>query len=188
MLDKEQKIYTKKGDKGETSLVGGTRVPKFHDRIEAYGTVDELNSFVGLLKDQIGSDNQYYYILSKIQNELFIAESIIATEDSNLLKSLPALDKADVAFLENEMDLMNESLPILSNFILPSGHPFVSQAHVVRCVCRRAERAILKASVNNQIDEIIIQYFNRLSDYFFVLGRKFALDLKVPEIIWKTKV
>jgi len=188
MIKNEQKIYTKKGDTGQTSLVGGTRVPKYHDRIEAYGTIDELNSFVGLLKDQIGTVNSYFSVLDKIQKDLFVAESIVATEKSDLLKALPKLYKEDVQFLENEIDKMNEHLPLLTNFILPCGHPIVSQTHVARCVCRRAERTILKAAINHEVDEIIIQYFNRLSDYFFVLARKLALDLNVPEISWKTKV
>jgi cob(I)alamin adenosyltransferase len=185
MNKNEQKIYTKKGDSGETSLIGGARVPKYHDRIEAYGTIDELNSFVGLLKDQIGIENVYFLILEKIQNELFIAESILATEDDALLKALPTLNKEDVLFLENEIDKMNESLPDLNNFILPSGHIFVSQVHIARCVCRRAERAVLKSSVQHKIDNIVIQYLNRLSDYFFVLARKLAFDLKVQEVKWK---
>jgi cob(I)alamin adenosyltransferase len=180
------KIYTKTGDKGETSLIGGKRVPKYHMRIEAYGTVDELNSFVGLLRDQ-EIDPYYKNVLLQIQERLFVAESILAKDESNKELNLPCLKLDDVLFLENEIDSMNEKLPPLGNFILPGGHPAVSLAHVARCVCRRAERIIIQLSEQYQVQEIVIHYFNRLSDYFFVLARKIAQDTGVGDLLWKAE-
>ena len=183
---KEWKIYTKTGDKGETSLLGGKRVPKYHQRIEAYGTIDELNSFVGLLRDQdmIG---HFKDILFEIQDRLFTAESMIAADQGSEGFTLPVLLEDDVSLLESEIDQMNESLPPLANFILPGGHPAVSLAHVCRTVCRRAERQVIHLAVDHPVDDLIIRYFNRLSDYFFVLGRKLAQDLGVPDQVWKAR-
>jgi cob(I)alamin adenosyltransferase len=180
------KIYTKTGDKGETSLIGGKRVPKYHKRIEAYGTVDELNSFVGLLRDQ-EIDPYYKNVLLQIQDRLFVAESILAKDESNKDIELPCLKEKDILFLENEIDTMNEKLPPLQNFILPGGHPAVSLAHVARCVCRRAERIIIQLSEQYPVEDIVIQYFNRLSDYFFVLARKIGQDTGVGDLLWKAK-
>lgn len=183
---KEWKIYTKKGDKGETSLLGGKRVPKYHQRIEAYGTIDELNSFVGLLRDhEIAS--HYKDILLEIQDRLFTAESLIAADEGSEAFQLPTLCDDDISLLENEIDQMNEALPPLSNFILPGGHPVVSLAHVCRTVCRRAERHLIRLAVDHPVDGLIIRYFNRLSDYFFVLARKLALDQDIPDQVWKAR-
>jgi cob(I)alamin adenosyltransferase len=185
-MDKH-KIYTKTGDKGETSLIGGTRVPKYHIRIEAYGTVDELNSFIGLIRDQ-DINPHYKDILLQIQENLFVAESILAYDPAVGARTLPCLIEKDIIVLEKEMDTMNEMLPDLHNFILPGGHTTVSYAHVARCICRRAERIIIELSEKSPIPEIIIRYINRLSDYLFVLARKLALDNGVKDIIWKARV
>ncbi|MDX9942547.1 MAG: cob(I)yrinic acid a,c-diamide adenosyltransferase [Bacteroidales bacterium] len=183
---KEWKIYTKTGDSGETSLLGGKRVPKYHPRIEAYGTIDELNSFVGLLRDQDIAP-RYKDLLFEIQDRLFTAESLIAADKGSENFPLPNLSQEDISLLEQEIDRMNESLPALSNFILPGGHQAVSMAHVCRTVCRRAERHIILLATNHLVDDIIIRYFNRLSDYFFVLARKIALDLDIPDQVWKAR-
>lgn len=180
----EWKIYTKTGDKGQTSLIGGTRVPKHHIRIEAYGTVDELNSFIGLIRD---SDIPMHYknIILEIQDRLFTAESLLALDantDTNI--ELPQISDEDIEFLEKEIDSMNESLPVLNSFILPGGHIVVSYCHVARCVCRRAERIIIRLSEENKVDDVIIRYFNRLSDYLFVLARKMSQVFNVPETPW----
>jgi cob(I)alamin adenosyltransferase len=180
------KIYTKKGDKGETSLIGGTRVPKNHIRIEAYGTLDELNSFVGLLRDQ-DIHPHYKKILLNIQENLFIAESLLAAEPPSENQKLPCLTEKDIVLLENEIDEMNESLPTLENFILPGGHNSVSLAHVARCICRRAERIIITLDNIAPVPAFIIKYINRLSDYFFVLARKLALDNNVEDVLWKAR-
>jgi cob(I)alamin adenosyltransferase len=183
---KEWKIYTKTGDKGETSLLGGKRVPKYHLRIEAYGTIDELNSFVGLLRDHDIAPH-YKEVLFEIQDRLFTAESLIAADQGSEDFNLPALNESDITLLEREIDQMNEALPPLTNFILPGGHPAVSLAHVCRTICRRAERIIIHLAADNPVDELIVRYFNRLSDYFFVLARKLALDQGIPDQVWKAR-
>ena len=180
------KIYTKTGDKGETSLIGGKRVPKDHLRIEAYGTVDELNSFVGLIRDH-DINSHYNEILLQIQECLFIAESLLAKDETDKIIQLPCLKESDITLLETEIDVMNEELPELTNFILPGGGMAASYAHVARCVCRRAERIIITLSDKMQVQEIIIKYINRLSDYFFVLARKLAQDAGASDIIWKAR-
>lgn len=182
----EWKIYTRGGDKGETSLLGGRRVPKHHLKIEAYGTADELNAFIGLLRDQDISMN-YKDVLLEIQDRVFTAESILACDEGCKPEYLPDMHDEDILLLENEIDKMNEALPELTNFILPGGHPAVSYAHVCRCICRRAERIITQLADQDKIDELVIQYFNRLSDYFFVLARKIAFDLGVSDTIWKAR-
>jgi cob(I)alamin adenosyltransferase len=181
------KIYTKKGDKGETSLIGGKRVPKFHDRIEAYGTLDELNSYIGLIRDQ-DIDIHTREVLIEIQDRLFTAESLLAADDSASLEKLPHLFEDDVTLLENEIDKMNEQLPAMKNFILPGGHIIVSHIHVARCICRRAERLTVRLAQHFDVDELIIKYLNRLSDYLFILARKFTHDFKVTEIPWKARM
>lgn len=186
-MSKEWKIYTKTGDKGTTSLIGGARVPKYHPRIEAYGTVDELNSFIGLLRDQ-DIDAHSKTVLTIIQERLFTLESMVAQEPNNEAVDLPRLSSGDVELLEKEIDKMNEKLPPLTSFILPGGHPFVSYSHICRTICRRSERLLIKLSVDSQVEDINIIYLNRLSDYFFVLGRKLAADLKVDEILWKPRL
>ncbi|HEX7411860.1 MAG TPA: cob(I)yrinic acid a,c-diamide adenosyltransferase [Bacteroidales bacterium] len=184
-MSTDWKIYTKTGDKGETSLLGGTRVPKYHDRIEAYGTLDELNSYIGLLRDQ-DIDIHYKEILLIIQDRLFTAESLLAADP--LIEptyALPQMHEEDILLLENEIDKMNEVLPQLTSFILPGGHPAVSHAHIARCICRRAERLTIKLSTSSPLDMIIIRYLNRLSDFLFVLARMLAKDLNATETVWK---
>ena len=186
-MSKDWKIYTKTGDKGTTALIGGTRVPKYHERIEVYGTIDELNAFIGLLRDQ---DIDYHSkeMLIEIQERLFTLESLVALDPDKKMDSLPQLEDSDVVLLEKEIDKMNEQLPPLTAFILPGGHQVVSTTHICRTICRRAERLIIKLSKNSTVDEVSIRYLNRLSDYLFVLGRKFAMDLKAEEVVWKPRL
>ena len=186
-MSRDWKIYTKTGDKGTTALIGGIRVPKNHPRIETYGTVDELNAFIGLLRDQ-EIDTYSKQRLTKIQEQLFTLESQVALDPDKNSSKLPALFDEDVEMLEKEIDKMNETLPPLTAFILPGGHPVVSYAHICRTICRRAERLIIKLNTNSSVDEINIRYLNRLSDYLFVLGRKFAMDFKVEETVWKPRL
>jgi cob(I)alamin adenosyltransferase len=184
------KIYTKTGDKGKTSLFGGTRVPKYHLRIESYGTVDELNSHIGLIRDQ-KIDTNTFNALIKIQNELFTLGSMLATPpEKEILKSgkerlnINKISADSVLFLENEIDSMNESLSPMTHFVLPGGHTTVSYCHIARCICRRAERIATQLNDENPINEIILIYLNRLSDYLFVLARKLTFDTKAQEIKW----
>ena len=184
------KVYTKTGDKGTTALFGGTRVPKDHIRIDSYGTVDELNSYIGLIRDQ-EIDSHYKNILIEIQDRLFTVGAILATPQEKeilkngelRLKNLGIID-TDIELLENEIDKMEESLPQMTHFILPGGHPTVSHCHIARCICRRAERLAVHLSHNEQVLEIAIIYLNRLSDYLFVLARKLSSDLKAEEVKW----
>ncbi len=184
------KIYTKTGDKGTTALFGGTRVKKYNLRIESYGTVDELNSYIGLIKDQEINDEAKESLL-KIQNELFTLGAMLATPpEKETLKSgkdrlnIPKVDEDSIAFLENEIDKMDLILPQMTHFILPGGHQAVSFCHVARCVCRRAERLSVELNDEEPVNENILKYLNRLSDYLFVLARKLTLDLDVAEIKW----
>lgn len=187
-MSSEFKIYTKTGDKGETSLIGGKRIPKYHDRIEAYGSLDELNSFIGLIRDQ-KIDEHSHQVLLEIQDRVFIAESILATDpDANFKPKLPQIFEEDIVMLEGEIDKMNESLPALTNFVLPGGHPVVSYCHIARTVCRRAERITLKLAQSNKVDLLVIKFLNRLSDYLFVLSRKVAKDMHVVETPWKARI
>ncbi|MEZ4949557.1 MAG: cob(I)yrinic acid a,c-diamide adenosyltransferase [Saprospiraceae bacterium] len=158
------KIYTKTGDKGETSLFGGKRLPKYHVRIESYGTVDELNSHIGLVRDSI-QDKSTRVLLKEIQDRLFTIGSNLASDPAKNMK-IPDLTNADIEMLEKQMDLMEKDLPVLKNFILPGGHPTVSFCHIARCVCRRAERMVVALSEEEQVEPIIMTYLNRLSDYF----------------------
>lgn len=180
----EYKIYTKGGDKGSTSLMGGTRVPKYDDRINAYGTLDELNSFLGLIRD-LGVNNHYKSIILGIQNFLFTAESYLASETKESAERLPELSEESVFLLEHEIDEMNKDLPPLKNFILPGGHPIVSYCHISRTICRRAERLVIKLAEEHEINPVIIRFLNRLSDYLFVLARKMTKELGAGEIPWK---
>ncbi len=187
------KIYTKTGDKGTTSLFGGTRVPKHHIRIDAYGTVDELNSWIGLVKDQPVTPHTKE-ILHYIQDRLFTIGAVLATPpEKEILKNgkqrlnIPKISEEDVSMLEKEMDMMNEELPPMTHFILPGGHQSVSFCHVARTVCRRAERISSLLSEEEPIDASVIQYLNRLSDYLFVLARKLSNDLQAEEIKWIPK-
>ncbi len=180
-----QKIYTKTGDQGETSLFGGKRLPKHHLRIEAYGTVDELNSWIGLLRDST-TDESVQSLLKTVQDRLFTLGSNLASDpDKDMLT--PDILEADVTALEAAMDQMNETLPPLKNFILPGGHPTVSHAHITRCVCRRAERQVVALAQNEPVEMIVVRYLNRLSDYLFVLARKLAADLGAAEVVWKPR-
>jgi cob(I)alamin adenosyltransferase len=183
------KIYTKTGDGGKTSLIGGTKVPKSHRRIEAYGTIDELNSFVGLCFDHL-QDNKIDNILSEIQDRLFTIGSALACDpDKETKLKIPDLLETDVVLLEKEIDRMNEVLPEMRSFILPAGHVAASTLHVARCVCRRAERCIVRMQKkNDEVPDLIIKYLNRLSDYLFVLARYAALKLGAVEIPWKPRV
>lgn len=183
-MSKEYKIYTKGGDKGETSLLGGTRVPKYHDRIEAYGTLDELNSYIGLIRDQEINEH-YKEILFDIQNVLFIAESHLAADKVENIEQLPKLNPDRITLLENEIDSMNEELVPLKSFILPGGHTVVSYCHIARTICRRAERLVIKLASQYDINPVIVKYLNRLSDYLFVLARKIAKDFNVEDTLWK---
>ena len=183
------KIYTKTGDKGTTSLIGGTKVSKAHLRIEAYGTVDELNSYIGLCKDLL-TDETGKKILLEIQDRLFTIGSSLACDPVKEPKmKIPDLKEMDVELLEKEMDRMNESIPPMKNFILPGGHITLSQLHIARCVCRRAERCCVRLETENEeVESIIIRYLNRLSDYLFILSRYTGHQLKVEEIPWKARV
>ncbi|MBC7874563.1 MAG: cob(I)yrinic acid a,c-diamide adenosyltransferase [Ferruginibacter sp.] len=183
------KIYTKTGDKGTTSLIGGTKVPKSHLRIEAYGTVDELNSYIGLCKDML-TDDPGKKILLEVQDRLFTIGSSLACDPVREPKMrLPDLVETDVELLEKEIDKMNELIPPMKNFILPGGHPTLSQLHIARCVCRRAERCCVRLEMEKEeVEGIIIKYLNRLSDYLFVLSRFAGHQLNIPEIPWKPRV
>jgi cob(I)alamin adenosyltransferase len=183
------KIYTKTGDKGKTSLIGGTKVAKSHIRIESYGTVDELNSFIGLLGDYLG-DAHVKKNLKEIQDRLFtIGSSLACDPEKEPALKIPDLKEADVLFLEKEIDRMNESLPVMKNFILPGGDVAVSTAHICRCVCRRAERTCVSMQENNLfVEPLVIKYLNRLSDYLFVLARFIAHQGHIEEIVWKPRL
>jgi len=183
------KIYTKTGDDGTTSLIGGTKVPKSHLRIEAYGTVDELNSYIGLCKDLL-TDEQGKNTLLEIQDRLFTIGSSLACDPIKEPKMrIPDLNETDVELLEKEIDRMNEIVPAMKNFILPGGHTTLSQLHIARCVCRRAERCSVRLELESlEVEAIIIKYLNRLSDYLFVLSRYTGQQLNVGEIPWKPRV
>jgi cob(I)alamin adenosyltransferase len=179
------KIYTKTGDSGETSLIGGTKISKSNIRIDCYGTIDELNSYIGLCND-LFTHEQSNIALKEIQDRLFTIGSALACDpDKEPLMRLPDLVKDDVTFLEKEIDSMMEQLPAMKFFILPGGHATVSHLHVARCVCRRAERLCVQMQQQNLfIDSLIIIYINRLSDYLFTLSRYAAQLLKAPEVNW----
>lgn len=177
------KIYTKTGDKGETSLVTGTRVKKYHPRIESYGTVDELNSFLGLLRShKVGEEVQNDLIW--IQNKLFSIAANLSMDDKKISFKIPQVEEEHIHFLEKGIDKMNEELPALSDFILPGGSLAVGVCHVARTVCRRAERLIILLAEENEVDEKVIRFINRLSDYLFVLARKLTKDFNVEEAAW----
>ncbi len=186
-MSEEFKIYTKTGDTGQTSLIGGTRVPKFHPRIETYGTIDELNSFIGLVRDQ-DIDQHSKDILLEIQDRLFTLESLIAVDpEAGVAPKLPQLKEEDISLLEREIDAMNSELPELKSFIIPGGHIAVSYCHVARCVCRRAERAAIRLDKAQKVDAMYIKYLNRLSDFLFVLARKLSKLKNVDETHWKPR-
>jgi len=187
------KIYTKTGDKGTTALFGGTRVPKHHIRIDSYGTVDELNSHLGLIRDQ-DINNHYKEVLIAIQDRLFTVGAILATDpEKATLKNgkqrldIPKISEEDIETLEKEMDQMNESLPEMTHFVLPGGHQTVSFCHIARCVCRRAERLATALNDLEPFQPESLKYLNRLSDYLFVLARKLSYDLQADEVKWIPK-
>jgi cob(I)alamin adenosyltransferase len=183
------KIYTKTGDQGKTSLIGGTKVPKSHIRIETYGTVDELNSYVGLVNDLI-ADEHSKKILKEIQDRLFtIGSSLACDPEKEPLMKMPDLKEEDIVLLEQEIDKMNEVLPPMKSFILPGGHVAVSTTHVARCICRRAERNCVNMQQQDVfVDPLVIKYLNRLSDHLFVLSRYIGHLLNAPEVPWKPRI
>lgn len=185
MDEKKWKIYTRKGDKGFTSLIGGTRVPKNHIRVESYGTIDELKSFSASLFDTIAEGQEKNFLLTIIK-DLFLIESHLAVAPNfKEKKYFPELSAALIISLEKEIDRMNEALPLLKSFILPLGHTSISSAHIARTVCRRAERYVLTLSESEEVNELILQYLNRLSDYFFVLARCLAKENGVGDVEWE---
>lgn len=183
------RIYTKTGDKGETSLIGGVRVPKSHIRIESYGTVDELNSYLGMVND-LCQNPQIASALREIQDRLFTIGSALATNPDKEVKiKLPDLHESDVVWLEQEIDAMNEVLPEMRSFILPGGHLASSTCHVARCVCRRAERICVSMQQEDEfVPPLVISYLNRLSDYLFVLSRYISHINHAPEIPWRARL
>lgn len=183
------KIYTKTGDEGKTGLIGGTRVPKDHLRIETYGTVDELNSYIGLCSDQL-TDEKSKTMLKEIQDRLFtIGSSLACDPEKEPRMKIPDLKESDIELLEQEIDRMNESLEPMKFFVLPGGHAAVSSLHIARCVCRRCERLCVHMQQQDLfIDTLVLKYMNRLSDYLFVLSRYVGKLLGVDEIPWKPRV
>jgi cob(I)alamin adenosyltransferase len=181
------KIYTKTGDKGFTSLIGGTRVAKYHLRIESYGTVDELNSYVGLICDQDITVHDKE-VLKQIQDRLFTIGSSLAADPERSKMVIPDLHMEDIELLEQEMDAMNEQLPELRHFILPGGNNIISFCHIARCICRRAERITVQLANESTVDEKVNIYLNRLSDYLFTLARKIANERNVPENQWIPRI
>ncbi|MEP7108415.1 MAG: cob(I)yrinic acid a,c-diamide adenosyltransferase [Ferruginibacter sp.] len=183
------KIYTKTGDLGITSLIGGTKVPKSHLRIESYGTVDELNSYIGLVNDLVADDHTGL-LLKEIQDRLFtIGSSLACDPEKEPLMKIPDLNETDIVLLENEIDSMNEVLSPMKHFIIPGGHPAVSTTHIARCVCRRAERLCVNMQEHDLfVDPLVIKYINRLSDCLFVLSRYVGHLLGVAEIAWKPRI
>ena len=203
------KIYTRTGDKGETSLIGGTKVPKSNLRIESYGTIDELNSFIGLLNDQvadlpakslsdshsgnfssIGNLTPVRDLLKEIQDRLFtIGASLACDPDKDTRMKIPDLKEEDIGYLEKTIDFMNEELPPMKSFILPGGHIAISTAHISRCVCRRAERICVGMQESNLfVEPLVIKYLNRLSDFLFMLARWLGHRMNIPEIPWKPRI
>jgi cob(I)alamin adenosyltransferase len=178
------KIYTRKGDDGSTGLLGGTRVPKHHSRIEAYGNVDELNSYLGILRDLAANTEHADFILA-VQERLFTLGSHLALDPEHIGKmNLPELTDGDIEALETAMDDMDQRLPDMRNFILPGGHIAVSHCHVARCICRRAERSVVFLAEQSPVPEIGLKYLNRLSDYLFVLSRMLSQELGAEEKPW----
>lgn len=184
------KVYTKTGDKGTTALFGGTRVPKHHIRIDSYGTIDELNSYIGLIRDQ-NINETYREVLIEIQDRLFTVGAILATDPEKMVLkngkerlNIPKISDADILYLEQQIDLMEEELPQMTHFVLPGGHQTVSFCHIARCICRRAERLSVALNELEPVNEEVLKYLNRLSDYLFVLARKLTFDLGAIEVKW----
>ncbi|MCF8225762.1 MAG: cob(I)yrinic acid a,c-diamide adenosyltransferase [Bacteroidales bacterium] len=181
---KQSNIYTRGGDKGQTSLLGGRRVPKNHIKIETYGTVDELMANTALLRDLVDEDDLRKQLL-EILDKLMSSASILAADGDNLPENMPVVTENDVTYLEKIIDVMDDSLPALTSFIIPGGGVAASQAHIARTICRRAERIILRLAEEEDVEEILIKYFNRLSDYYFLLARKLAHASGSGELRWK---
>ncbi len=181
------RIYTKTGDNGSTSLIGGARVPKYHPRIEAYGTIDELIAFVALLRDQ-DIDSKYKDILTQILDRLMSCASILAADCSDCKVKIPQIINEDIEYIENKIDEMELELEPLSSFVLPGGHQTISLCHVSRTICRRAERITIRLAEETLIQDNVIKYLNRLSDFFFVLARFFSKKLNINQINWHPKV
>ena len=181
------KIYTKTGDKGTTSLIGGKRVSKNHPRIEAYGTVDELMAFVALLRDQ-EMPNEWKEVLAEILDRLMSCASILAADCTDCKVKIPEIPYTDIEFLENKIDYMDSQLEPLTSFVLPGGHQTVSLCHVARTICRRAERLAIKVDEESPLPENVIKYINRLSDFFFTFSRFLAKELNIKQISWKARV
>lgn len=184
-MSKKSGIYTKGGDKGETSLIGGNRVPKYHPRIEAYGLVDELMAHTSLLRDQVNDPSLKEDLLTILEIQMATA-SILAADCDDCPVKLPGIGEKQVAFLEARIDEMDASLEPLNSFVIPGGHPSVSQAHIARTVCRRTERTILRAMQEITVDEAVVRFYNRLSDYFFVFSRKIASQMGIEQMPWKS--
>lgn len=181
------KVYTKKGDSGETGLIGGTRVPKHALRIEAYGTVDELNSYVGLLRDK-ALNERFKNELIEVQDRLFTIGSWLASDPGKAKMQLPEIENGDIMNLEKSIDSMEEELEPMKNFVLPGGHETVSFCHITRCVCRRAERYVTALNEESELNPVILAYLNRLSDYLFVYSRYLTKSLNAQETPWKPRV
>lgn len=181
------KIYTKTGDKGTTSLIGGTRLSKAHVRIDAYGTIDELNSYIGMLRDQPVNENRKD-LLKEIQDRLFTIGSHLASEPDQKKKILPDLYDEDITLLEKEMDGIDSRIPALRSFILPGGHSSVSFGHIARTVCRRAERNVIHLQQGEEVEPIVVRYLNRLSDYLFMLCRAMTYELGIEEVTWQPRI
>lgn len=181
------KIYTKTGDQGTTSLFGGKRVSKADLRIDTYGTVDELNAYIGLLRDQEVNQKRHHFLI-EVQDRLFTIGSILATDPDNTKVKIPHLEETDIDVLEKEIDVIDAALPPMRFFVLPGGHSAVSHCHIARTVCRRTERLAIALHANEPIDPLVIQYLNRLSDYLFMLSRMMAQELTVEETPWKPRM
>lgn len=181
------KIYTKTGDKGTTALIGGARVPKDDLRIQAYGTVDELNSYIGLLRDQNPSDELEHQVLIDIQDRLFTLGAHLATFDERGKRKVPPIYESDIELLELSIDRISDDLEPIRTFVLPGGHPSVSFCHIARCICRRAERHTVTLSRESEVDDLVLKYLNRLSDYLFALSRKWTKVFNAAETPWIPK-
>jgi cob(I)alamin adenosyltransferase len=181
------KVYTRKGDKGTTGLIGGTRVPKYALRIDSYGTVDELNSYIGLLRDK-ALTNEFKKELIFIQDRLFTLGSLLAEDAEKSKMKLPQVNQSDIDALEESIDKMDTELPPMKSFVLPGGHETVSFCHIARCVCRRAERLVTELSEEVELNGLVLAYLNRLSDYLFVYSRLLSVKLNAEEIPWVPKM
>jgi len=181
------KIYTKTGDKGYTSLIGGVRVPKHHLRIEAYGTVDELNSYLGLIAN-LGITKEDQNLIKEVQDRLFTIGSSLASDPGKSKMKIPDLHISDIELLEKEIDKISVYLPALKSFILPGGSVLAAHCHIARCICRRAERNVVQLAENNGVDDKVTMYLNRLSDYLFILARKVNYDINIDENSWIPRV